>query len=891
MADTFDRLKTALSDRYAIAAEIGAGGMATVYLAEDLKHHRKVAVKVLRPELAAILGAERFLKEIEVTANLQHPNILPLYDSGEADTFLFYVMPYIEGESLRDKLNREKQLGVEEAVEIAKSVAAALQFAHERDIIHRDIKPENILLQSGQALVADFGIALAVSHAGATRLTETGLSLGTPQYMSPEQAMGDREVDARSDVYSLAAMLYEMFVGDPPYTGSTAQAIVAKVITEKAVPITMHRDTVPRHVAAAIHKALAKLPADRFPDVTSFAEAMVRPSLADTEEYEILVSGATPQRAATAASGWRSYGFAAVAAVLGVFALWGWLRPPPTPSPSVTRFVIAPPQTDGVEQPFQFPPALSPDGKKSVYAVVRGSADDRGLYVRVTDQFETTPIPGTAGARYPFFSPDSRWVGFWADGALRKVPVDGGPVVLIAETDNDVFSASWGSNDTIVFEGLLRGLSQVAASGGTAELLTTLGLGAETDIGHHAPEVLPGGDAVLFTSGVGGGSSRIAVASMDTGEWHVLIEDGLGARYSPTGHVTFARLDGSLWAVQFDVERLQLAGEPALIMDRTVLVNPSRANAFYALADDGTLMFVGAGEAPAGELVWVDPDGVGTPLGFPSRQYRHPRLSPDGRQVAVTTVTGGGRDAIWVLDLDRITRTRFTAEGTINRWPVWTHDGTRIAFSSSRGSSTFDLFWKPVDGSGEARTLLASERLTVPFSWSADHQTLAYYEIRSGAADIWTLPSEGAPSPVVTSSFDNVAPMFSPDGRWLAYVSDESGQDQVYARPYPGAGATIPISRDGGIEPVWSRDGRALYYRNEDRMMVVSVGADETFGTPRVLFRQSYAISPIGRGNPNYDVAADGRFLMVRDRPGEGGVSPLYVVLNFFEELKAKVGN
>jgi tRNA A-37 threonylcarbamoyl transferase component Bud32 len=283
MPEIIERLTTALSDRYDIDREIGAGGMATVYLAHDVKHDRKVALKVLLPELAAVIGAERFLQEIKVTANLQHPHILQLYDSGEADTFLFYVMPFVDGETLRDKLDREKQLAIDEAIEITTSIAAALDYAHRQDVVHRDIKPENILLHDGQAMVADFGIALAVSEAGATRLTETGLSIGTPQYMSPEQAMGDRALDARSDVYSLSAMLYEMLTGDPPYTGSTAQAIVAKVITEKPPEVTAVRDTVPPHVAATIHQALAKLPADRFASASAFAESLKQPGMASVQ--------------------------------------------------------------------------------------------------------------------------------------------------------------------------------------------------------------------------------------------------------------------------------------------------------------------------------------------------------------------------------------------------------------------------------------------------------------------------------------------------------------------------------------------------------------------------------------------------------------------------------
>src|ERR1043166_2289124 len=277
MTTPFERLKQSLVECYRIERELGQGGMATVYLAEDLKHRRKVALKVLRPELAAIIGAERFLKEIEVTANLQHPNILPLYDSGQADSFLYYVMPYVEGESLRDKLTREKQLGVEESVTLARAVAAAPGFAHRHGVVHRDIKPENILLQSGQALVADFGIALALSQAGGSRMTETGMSLGTPHYMSPEQATGDRTLDARSDVYALGCITYEMLAGEPPYLGNTAQAIVAKILTESPTPVRKRRPSVPAHIEAAIQMALAKLPADALAPAGQCGAAAGRP--------------------------------------------------------------------------------------------------------------------------------------------------------------------------------------------------------------------------------------------------------------------------------------------------------------------------------------------------------------------------------------------------------------------------------------------------------------------------------------------------------------------------------------------------------------------------------------------------------------------------------------
>jgi serine/threonine-protein kinase len=373
MTEVLERLRNAISERYSIEHELGAGGMATVYLADDVKHDRKVALKVLRPELAAVIGAERFLQEIKVTANLQHPHILPLHDSGDADGFLFYVMPYVEGETLRDKLHREKQLGIDEAVDITKAVAAALDYAHRHDVIHRDIKPENVLIHDGQALVADFGIALAVSQAGGTRLTETGLSVGTPHYMSPEQAMGDRELDARSDVYSLGAMLYEMLAGDPPYTGSTAQAIVAKVITEKAPPVTTHRDTVPTHVAASISKALSKLPADRFTSAADFAAALTNPAFAlPTTAALHAPADLTVARRAQ----WARFAWPAAAAVLASLTLWGWLRPEsPTP---VTRYGLALPPDQPLTDVFHPTFAIAPDGSWIVYVRRRWPALGQG---------------------------------------------------------------------------------------------------------------------------------------------------------------------------------------------------------------------------------------------------------------------------------------------------------------------------------------------------------------------------------------------------------------------------------------------------------------------------------------------------------------------------------
>ena len=389
MTESATRLTAALADSYEIQGELGAGGMATVYLAHDVKHDRKVAVKVLRPELAAVIGAERFLQEIKVTANLQHPHILPLHDSGEADSFLYYVMPYVEGESLRETLNREKHLGVDEAIEISKAVASALDYAHRHEVIHRDIKPENILLQDGQPLVADFGIALAISAAGGTRLTETGLSLGTPHYMSPEQATADRELDARSDVYSLACVTYEMLAGQPPHVAPTAQAVVTKILAEEPPPVTSLRKAVPAHVEATIHKALAKLPADRFHDAAKYAEALTSP-------------GAV-WPAATTATGFRverppvlgTRILGALVIGLGAAALWGWLRQPtpdPPDNPLATFIVPILASQQFAEAPGNSV-AISPDGRTIAWVGV--SPEGRQLYVRAIGEFRARLVPGT----------------------------------------------------------------------------------------------------------------------------------------------------------------------------------------------------------------------------------------------------------------------------------------------------------------------------------------------------------------------------------------------------------------------------------------------------------------------------------------------------------------
>ncbi|HSG48114.1 MAG TPA: serine/threonine-protein kinase, partial [Longimicrobiales bacterium] len=495
MIDPLQRLTAALSDRYTIEREVGQGGMATVYLAHDVRHDRRVALKVLRPELAAVVGGERFLAEIRTTANLQHPHILPLFDSGEADSFLYYVMPYVEGETLRGRIDREKQLGVDEAVAVARKVADALDYAHERGVVHRDIKPANILLsERGEPLVADFGIALAVASAGGGRITETGLSLGTPHYMSPEQATGDRDVDPRSDVYALACVLYEMLAGQPPFHAPTAQAVLIRVLTAEVSPITALRRTVPDHVEAALAKGLEKLPADRFESAAAFGRALGDPAFQYQPRKAAMVTGGLAAHAAPAPAGrwfrdWRVVGALTVAVLMAGWSLLG--ADPPAASGVATRSLLS---MDGLLAPSGV--AVSPNGLRFV---VEGEAADGSdaLFLRGAGDETFQQIPGTEGGQQPTFSPDDEWVAFRIpqEGAIYKVAVLGGaPRPLLQDRTLDPRVPTWGDDGYIYFRA--RGgeeMHRVRDTGGQPELLYTGEAGIQT------PRPLPGGRGVIFT--------------------------------------------------------------------------------------------------------------------------------------------------------------------------------------------------------------------------------------------------------------------------------------------------------------------------------------------------------------------------------------------------------
>jgi serine/threonine-protein kinase len=838
--------------------------MATVYLADDLRHERKVAIKVLKPGLAAVMGADRFLAEIKTTAILQHPNILPLFDSGDADGFLFYMMPYVEGESLRDRLDREKQLPVDEAVSIATKVAGALQAAHDQGVIHRDIKPANILLAKGEPLVADFGIALAVSAAGGARLTETGLSLGTPYYMSPEQATADRDADARSDVYSLGCVLYEMLVGARP--------------------------SIPPNVEAAIGKALQKLPADRFATAERFAEALTNPAFSTTPPGDAREPPRLWNRLSIGTTG------VAVSAI-GVL-LWTSLGSEPVAPVGRHRITLWNMETPATGSLASIA-AIAPDGSAIVFA---DSINGRWqLWLKERDAVEATPLTGTVGATGPVFSHDGTWVGFVQDRELKKMPRQGGPAVSLADSVEYAHPGAWLDDGTIVFQKGRFDLVRINDTGGDAETLATV-----RDTGDRVFTLLtplPGARGALFSACAV--TCEVWVVDLRSNQVRALVEEGLRAWYLPTGHLLYVRSDGGILAAPFDLNTLTLRSAAVPVFDGVrapdLLVSPS-----------GKLLYV---SGPAGqdrfEVIWVDRSGSVTQVDpdwgtLALADDGGLALSPDGSRLALSLVRDDQVD-IWVKELPDGPMSRVTFEGGTNYRPAWLAESQSLAYLSDGpdrlGRGAMDVWTTPADRSAPAQRQFEWENGIWAHAWSRDGRQLVFYDLASNPErrDIheFTVGVDSVPATLLDSPFNETAPTLSPDGRWLAYVSNESGREEVYVRPFPRVNdGSWRISLDGGGEPKWAHSGLELFYREENRMLAARVDTAGAFAVleRRVLFDTGTLVSRSDRfqyGYPLYDVASDDQhFVMVRMvDPSTERAGDLIMVENFLAELERRVPN
>ena len=885
MSEAITRLNAALEGRYRIERELGEGGMAMVYLADDLRHERKVALKVLKPELAAVVGAERFLAEIKTTAGLQHPHILPLHDSGEADSFLFYVMPYVEGETLQERINREKQLPVDDAVRIATAVAQALQTAHEQGIVHRDIKPANILLSRGEPLVADFGIAIAVGAAGGSRLTETGLSVGTPFYMSPEQATGDQSVGPASDTYALACVLYEMLVGEPPYIGNTAQAVLGKIIQGDPVSATTVRRSIPANVDAAIRKALEKLPADRFAGAQQFADALADP----TFRHRVFEGDGG---VSAGGSRLRMYAGWGAAAVLAMTTLWAATRSglPVT----VERFSLA-----LTEERSPNPIAALPDGSGFVFErVIDGQLQ---LWQQRWDNLAPTPVPGTENGSTPGVSPDGTELAFIVGAELRIAPLGGGVVRTVADSAN--CCPRWGPDGFVYYTGLSSTIHRVPEAGGASEQVTDRdqeGDGPQADF-----QVLPGGENAVFS--VWGNPFRVDAMNLSSGERKTLVP-GVKPYLTPTGHLVFGSMEGQILAVAFDTDAAEIIGSPVPLVDG-MFVNPS-SYPLFSVSENGTLVYWSGASGQAGvmQMVRVTRSGEATPID-PGWTFSRGdintswSISPDGTQLALREQTDQTLD-IWIKQLPDGPRSRLTFDDAEDYSPVWSPDGATVTYVSGADPTALNVFAKAANGTGSAELLADLEGSVAQAVWSPDGEWLVLRTTTGAGAvfgrDIVALrPGEDSePQPLMVEEFDETDPAISPDGRWIAYTSNETGRYEVYVRPFPDVDAgRWQVSTQGGFGPKWAHSGRELFFVDaNENLSVAVVGGTDVFqaGSPEALFAipADYQGSGAVTTVPYAVTPDDGGFVMARVyRPAgqEEEALQLGVVQNWLEDVKARV--
>jgi Tol biopolymer transport system component/predicted Ser/Thr protein kinase len=881
---------------YEILTAIGAGGMGEVYKARDTRLGRIVAIKVLPAHLADRAKLhDRFDREARTIASLNHPHICTLYDTGHQDDIDFLVMEYLEGETLAQRLLKGS-LPLDQVLQYAIEIADALDKAHRKGITHRDLKPGNIMLTKSGSKLLDFGLAkLKQEIAPAipesqlptmqSAITGEGTILGTLQYMAPEQVEA-KEVDARTDMFAFGAVVYEMATGRKAFEGKTSASVMAKILEVDPPPMTSLQPMTPPALDRVVKKCLAKEPEKRWQaasDVCDELKWIAEGGSQVASAPMAAVKGAGPfgRRALLFSLGTLLLG----AAVSGV-AIWN--LKPSLPRP-VSRFTVTLPPDQQLAGLDGGPAVvLRADGTHLAYVARQGGTQQ--IYLRALDSLETKLIPGTEGAVNPFFSPDGQWLGFFAGGKLKKVSVSGGAALTLGDAVTPR-GASWGSQGMIAFAPLVTsGLQQVSDVGGSPQPLTRLDKGENSN---RWPEFLPGGKAVLFTAGTAVPAvftnSQIAVQLVGTEERRSLIQGGTLARYAPSGHLVYAQ-GGTLMAVPFNLQRLRTRGTAVPVVEG-VLQSTLTGAAQYGISAAGSLVYVsGSAQSAQSRLVWVSRSGIEQPLAAPARTYVFPRLSPDGRRVAVGIVEQGTQ--VWLYDLSGDTLTRLTFEGNVNTNPSWTPDGKRIAFLSNK-EGPGNLFWQLADGSGGLEQLAKSDYNKYESSWSPDGQIMAFMEANPTTGyDIWVLRmSDRKAQPFLRTRFNEAAPRFSPDGRWLAYMSDESGRFEIYVQPYPGPGGKWQISTEGGKEAVWNPNGRELFYRSGNKMMAVDITTQPgiSAGKSRMLFEGQYQPPPTT--SPNYDVSSDGqRFLMLKPvEQTQVGPTQINVVLNWFEELKQKV--
>ena len=888
---------------YEILSAIGAGGMGEVYKARDTRLDRVVALKVLPAGFAADPERRhRFELEARAVSALNHPHICVLFDVGSQDGIDFLVMEYLDGQSLAQRL-RKGALPRAQVLEVGAQIADALASAHRRGIVHRDLKPANIMLTKSGAKLLDFGLAklrpqpvapVAEMSALSTQgpATSPGAVMGTVPYMAPEQLEG-KETDARTDLFAFGCVLYEMLTARRAFGGDTEASVISAIMTGEPPPLSALQPLTPPALDRLVRRCLKKDPDDRWESARDVAE-----ELRGISQDAVATDGVravTPRRSRRGLI-WTVTAVGILFVVLGVAAGLNFLHFGSAPTASL-RLALSFPVESSLFTNNINPLALSPDGKTLVYM---GQAnDDMYLFVRRLDGGELRPIPGTNGGTLPFFSPDGLEVGFFADGKLKKVALAGGSPITLGDAP-DPRGGSWGPDGTIVFTPkMVSGLWRIPAAGGEARALTTPAPGSLAR--HIYPHFLADGDHVLFSLVDPPRPTTAAVVSLRTGEQRKLLETAADARYVASGHLLFRR-GWLVYAVPFDLKRLAVTGAPVQVLDDVVTNLQGLGICEYAVSRDGTLVYVPTRQLQR-TLVWVDRRGAVEQLPFPPDGYQQVALSPDGGRLAAITIDRHETQALLVGDLARGTLSRSTAEGRFES-VCWTRDGTRVAMGFGAPGRVWGAYWQSADLSAPPERLTndTDQQTEWPQAFSPDGRWLLVQVFAHGDAslaktgrDLFVLPLAGARTlrPFVqTKGYDSDA-RFSPDGRFVAYLSTESGRPEVFVRPFPGPGPKSQVSTDQGWAPVWSRNGRELFYESIGekmtiKMMAVDVETTPAFraGRPRALFQGNF-YSPEYVSN---DMTRDGtRFLMIRPDPAESGETHVNVVMNWFEEVKAKV--
>jgi serine/threonine-protein kinase len=882
---------------YRLMSRLGAGGMGEVYRARDTRLNRDVAFKVLPNAFAANADRlARFKREAQVLASLNHPHIGSIYGVEESGSTQALVLELVEGPTLADRI-AQGPLPLDEALPVARQIAEAIEAAHDHRIIHRDLKPANIKLRpDGTVKVLDFGLARAfdpsgeasesvsVSPAQASPVTsDLGRILGTAAYMSPEQARG-KLVDRRCDIWAFGCVLYEMLTGRQLFAGADVTEILARIV-EQEPNLEALPDSTPAPVRRLLRRCLEKDRRRRLPDIGA-ARLEIDDALAAGANVDSPAAGMPPTRKRVHPA-WIIASALIVASVVGPLVYVRWSQSESRPAvrasiPLAERFEF------GLlgQQPAL---AISRDGTRVVYRTLGGGP----LYSRLLNETESTLLAGTDGALCPVFSPDGRWLAFFVGPTLKKMSFSGGGVITVATLPHSVGAqgyrgADWSDDGTIAFSSSTgAGLFGVSDQGGEAKPLVAIDRSAD-EWSHRWPHFLPGGRAILFTVKTthlqSFDDAQIVVRSLDTGAQHPVAQ-GNSAKYVPTGHVIYARA-GALYAVRFDTARLAATGAPVKVADG-ILTHPDTGAAQVAISQTGALVYA-AGDSRTAErpLMWVDRRGTARPVIDRQAPYWWPRISPDGRRIAVTI--DGAFSKLWVLDIERGTFARASQLAGDQDRAQWTPDGGRVTMGvDTTGSGTVRLFTASADGSSDATVLVENAPAVHALNWSPDGRWLLYGQTGATTGrDVWIYSRDARTSkPWLENPPNEFSASFSTDGKWVAYVSDESGRAEVYVRPFPGPGSRTQISIDGGSAPVWSRDGRELFFAKGDTLFTtaVSLGRKLTIGPVRPLFSGPYSFDEV---IVNYDVMPDAQHFVVPRSRIDSAPRRLELVLNWFEELK-----